>query len=148
MCMDCGEPHYVTREPPATVVDALRMVLAITMTREETARLVGATLEAPSTLWPSSLYRIAAYATLRSPALWRNCARRLDARLVGPSLRTRDEGSVIEDFCRNRHLMTWRDVAVLLWTLVREDSPVLYAKNPILGEVEVLALNRLSDSAA
>lgn len=144
MCVQCGTHDSVRGEPSPAMVEAMSMVLAIALTREQAAALVGASLEAPSNLWPSSLYRVVADTALRFPDVWRRCSHAIEAQIGAADLA--DAATSVETFCRYRDCMTLREAACVLWTLVKGDSALLRGSDLIVREVEVLALSRLGES--
>ncbi|GAB4561563.1 MAG: hypothetical protein Tsb0020_09180 [Haliangiales bacterium] len=103
---------------------ALKMVLAIVFTRHEAAALLGVAFAGSRQHLPGSVYGVLAAAAPRSAVIWRRCAAHIDARLADTSLAaiTPSVGACPElaELCRHLEVMSWRDVAQTLWTVVRD----------------------------
>lgn len=130
--------------------EVLRTVLAIALEHELAAWCLGCP-EAAVARWPSTVYRVLAQAALRSPSVWRRCARLLDQTLHEPlrDYATRNPAELTELFIEGRDSLTGEELAALLWCLVRErcSSHDLIAER--LGlELEVVAAQRLGGRSA
>ncbi len=103
---------------------ALKMVLAIVFTRQEAAALLGVAFAGSRHHIPNSVYGVLAAAAPRSAIIWRLCAAHIDARLADTSLATIAPGAgacpELAEFCRYFEVMSWRDIAHTLWTVVRD----------------------------
>lgn len=120
---------------------AIRLVAVVALDCEAAAAVLGVSLrDAP--LWPSSVYAWLAEAAARSPAVWRRCARALDAALA-PRLAPYVDRSVAEVtqalLAPESAAIEAPEIAAALWALVRRrDAGLERITDRIAREAEIL----------
>ena len=126
--------------------EILRIVLAIALEHDLAAWCLGAP-SATVERWPSTVYRVLAHAALRSPSVWRRCARLLDQTLHEPldEYASRAPAELVELFVEGRDSLTGHELAAVLWCLLRERCRSHDVIAERLGsELQVVAAKRLS----
>jgi hypothetical protein len=122
--------------PTSTREEMLSTVLALVMTREEAAELMGERFETPVGLWPSSLFRLAASEALRRPSVWRRCEARLTRTLGdGGAWSQLDDASLLDALHRAGRCMGSQELAAALWLVVRRNPAGLNGSDGSLQDL-------------
>lgn len=146
-CRDVSADH--------ALIWSLRLVLVTALDRETAARCTGIDPESALSLYPSSLYTLLAVAATRSPFVWQRCAGLVD-RSLGDTAGQFDRATpaaLLQIVAEGRELLTGRELAGLLWSLIRRWEPdVEPALGPVIirlsAELEVAARRFASPRAA
>lgn len=146
------DPGVWRRDPAVATGRALRVILAIALDRETAAACLGHDRDAAVALWPSSLYALLAAAALASPTVRRRCFQLVDARLgeMTKPFEALPPATLARHFVEGRAVLSTRELAALLWLLLRRDQSELALVIARLGaELEVAATrNGAADTAA
>lgn len=133
--------------------ESLRAVLAVVLDPDTAHWCLGGPAdvqEAPVLRWPSSLYGVLAHAALRSPAIWRRCALVVDRALheeLAPYTH-RPAADLVHVFLEGRESLSGRELAAVLWCLVRRRCNAHDVLAERLGhELEIVAARRLAASS-
>lgn len=130
---------------------ALRMVLAITLERDTAAACMGESGDDVISYWPSTLYGVLATQAASSAQTWHLCALAIDESLggTGKHYQSLSPARLARLFHESGHLLDTREVAALLWALLKQREPAGSRIAGRLGaEFEMLALQRPADVAA
>lgn len=133
------------------VTRALRVVFAAVLDRETAAACLGRDPEVAVALWPSSLYGLLAAAATRSRIVFCRCSCLVDARLgdVLVPFECAPPAEIVQHFVQGRDVLTTRELAGLLWSLVRRREANLGFIVARLGaELEVAATRNGADRNA
>jgi hypothetical protein len=112
---------------PGADPETLRWILAICYQQEEIMRFLPSTHQREMTLWPSSVFRLAAEHIARSETLWSLCNHELQSRL-SPWLQRYEALTPWEVCCAFYEawdLMNQKELGALLWSLVHRREPML-----------------------
>ncbi len=127
-------------------LDALHLVLTITLDRESVARCAGMTVEDSMSLWPSSLYRLVAVAALSHVHIWGKCEEALNAVLgpLEPHLIAMSPFEIASMFGEHQGVLPGRDMAQVLWSLLSRRCPAASLVAQRLGqETSRVAMRRM-----
>jgi hypothetical protein len=126
-------------------IEALRTVFAVVLDRETAARCVGDDPEQAISLWPSSLYELLARAATSSVGVWLRCAAEVEQSL-GPAAERYDRFSplaVAQAFVDCRDWLATRELAAMLWSILRRAQPSLDPMLELLAaELDVVSARR------
>jgi hypothetical protein len=151
MCLRCAaDPHRRCegRDDNAMLLQALRLVLAVALDRQTAADCIGSASGASMELWPSSLYGLLAASAVRSPCMWCRCSRLVDASLgqLAGRFDATPPAALVELFVEGRDVLTCRELAALLWSLLRRRDPALDLLSERLGaEFEIVTAYRAGE---
>lgn len=153
MCAECrrqvGEVGSVRL--PQGGLQALRMVLATALGREEAAWCLGCESQGAVQLWPSSLYGVLATAAKRSPCVWARCSELVESKLGAAADRYERLSplALAQLFSVGRDTLAWTELAAILWSLLRCLEPTLDTLiDRLSAELEVIAARRQGTCAA
>lgn len=126
-------------------LNALRIVMTVALERTVAAECLGEDPEVCLSLWPSSLYGLLATEAMRSRPIWERCSWHIDRALgdVGRKLEALPPASLAELFREGSQILNIRELAALLWALLKRREPMSENMAGRLGaEVEVVAVRR------
>jgi hypothetical protein len=153
VCLRCAADSRLRcegRDDNAMLLQALRLVLAVALDRDTAADCIAGASGTGVALWPSSLYGVLAASAVRSPCMWCRCSRLVDASLgqLAGRFDATPPAALVELFVEGRDVLTCRELAALLWSLLRRRDPALNLLSERLGaEFEIVTAYRAGEGA-
>jgi len=151
VCLRCAADSRLRcegRDDNAMLLQALRLVLAVALDRDTAADCIAGASGTGVALWPSSLYGVLAASAVRSPCMWCRCSRLVDASLgqLAGRFDATPPAALVELFVEGRDVLTCRELAALLWCLLRRRDPALDLLSERLGaEFEIVTAYRAGE---
>lgn len=118
--------HFRCNTLDGVDANVLRWILTLVVPRSEMSRFIPLEHDV-TTMWPSSIYRLAAEHIARSESLWTICEYELQMRL-SRWLKHYDRLSpwkICHNFQESKDAMVKEELATVLWVLLRRRDPVL-----------------------